>query len=204
MGVIKAQVTLKTDDANPENYVSNSFAIMGTDPLANVVGITDEIRDFYNALSMTWYGATVAANGHTVKYYDMPGVKPNYPIAEHTFNLTINPANAPLPTEIAVCLSFQGAKTPGFPQARRRGRIYLGPLAASVNVDGRPNETFITHVCTAALAFKSGIEGLSGNEEWCVWSGTNETGVDITNGWVDNAFDVQRRRGLAPSIRQVW
>jgi hypothetical protein len=177
---------------------------MGSNPLGDATAITNALKTFYSAFATSYLSNLLATNGHEVKYYDLPGVTPNYPVAEQTFNLTAVPAGTPLPSELAVVLSFQGARTPGFPQARRRGRIYLGPLGTGANTSGRPTAALITAMATQAAAFKTTIDALASDTEWAIWSVANQAPVDITGGWIDNAFDVQRRRGVEETSRTTW
>lgn len=199
-----AQITLKTTDANPANYVVNNLYVGGSGDIASyATGLTAAYKAFYDAVR-PYYPIEVAQNGHIIKYYDLPGAVPNYPILETTFNLTTAPTGAGLPSEVASCLSFQGARQAGFPQARRRGRIYLGPLLASVNSAGRPAAGFRTAIAAAATTLRTTISGLTTNPSWVVWSPTNGSSVPVTNGWIDDSFDIQRRRGLAYTSRTVW
>lgn len=119
---------------------------------------------------------------------------------------------AALPEEVALCLSYEALPESGVAQARRRGRIYAGPLTLTsllTTADGR--------VTTAAgLAASLGVQmkglrdaaiGISSN--WIVYSPTQaQFGLDpsavIQQGWVDNAFDTQRRRGVEATVRSRW
>jgi hypothetical protein len=204
MGAVRAQIILHTADNFAANYVTNSIAFQGTDPIADVAAIRTAVKGFYDALGASFFSSAIAQNGHEIKYYDLPGIKPNYPVLEQTFNLNSVPNGAPLPSEVALCLSFQGQRVPGFPQSRRRGRIYLGPLGATVNNAGRPNSSSITTVCNAATAFKTAIDAIGTGTEWAIWSVRDQTTVDIVGGWVDNVFDTQRRRGVAETSRTTW
>jgi len=204
MADIRAQVILHTDDANPANYITNSWAFQGTDPVPVLAGITTALKDFYDDLTGAYMASDLAQNGHEVKYYDLPGPIPNYPIEEDVFNLASNPSGSPLPSELAICLSFQGQRTPGFPQRRRRGRVYLGTWGASANTSGRPTAALITVIANAAATFKSNILALGDDTVWSVWSTVDQAGVPIDNGWVDNAWDVQRRRGLEDTSRTTF
>jgi hypothetical protein len=40
--------------------------------------------------------------------------------------------------------------------------------------------------------------------KWAVYSTVNATGVEVTNGWVENAWDTQRRRGRIATVRTVF
>jgi len=204
MPAVRAQIILHTVDAFPANYVTNSIAFIGTDPVADATAITTHIKTFYDTWRNTYMSSAIAQNGHEVKFYDLPGVMPNYPVLETTFNLAAAPAATPLPSELAICVSFNGQRVPGFPQARRRGRIYCGPLGTNANSNGRPAAAFITAMTGAASAFKASIDGMASDTEWAIWSVADQTGVDIVGGWVDNCFDVQRRRGIEETSRTTW
>jgi hypothetical protein len=39
---------------------------------------------------------------------------------------------------------------------------------------------------------------------WVAYSGKLGTGTVVTNGWCDNSFDTQRRRGQDPTVRDTW
>jgi len=204
MATIRAQVVLHTDDNTPANYVTNSFAFMGTDPGGDTTAITTALKDFYDDISAIYWSTELQQNGHEVKYYDLPGTPPNYPIEEDVWNFASAPNGTPLPQEVAVCLSFHGPRTPGFPQARRRGRIYLGTLGSGVNSSGRPLAAYITQVTTAASTFKANIDAIASDTQWAVWSTVDQAPVAISGGWVDNVFDTQRRRGLLETSRTTW
>lgn len=204
MATIRAQVILHTDDATPANYITNNFAFTGTDPVPVLAGITTAIKDFYDDLPFSMMSTEMAASGHEVKYYDLPGPVPNYPIEEDTFNLAAAGTGTPLPQECAICLSFQGQRTPGFPQARRRGRVYLGNFGTSANTSGRPTASLITAISTAAATFKSNILALGDDTVWSIWSVADQAGVPVDNGWIDNVWDTQRRRGLIETSRTTF
>ena len=74
------------------------------------------------------------------QWYDMSQAEPRLPIREQ-----IRVGNATggdtLPHEVALCMSYEGARLSGKPQRNRRGRLYFGPLASnSLDVTtGRPS-----------------------------------------------------------------
>ena len=105
-------------------------------------------------------------------------------------------------------LSFQGDRLGGTPQARRRGRIYLGGLS-SLAISDSTGSTYPmiqasirTRIAAAATAFRD--DATTANLEWVVWSETDSVGVPVTNGWLDNAPDTQRRRSVDSTIRTLW
>lgn len=204
MGAIRAQVVLHTTDAVPENYLTNSWCFMGADPFADVAALETALTNFYS----TWFnyaGAGIAGGAiHDIKWYDLPGVTPNYPLRETVVNFGAAPTGAALPAEVSLVLSFQGARTPGFPQARRRGRIYLGTVQQTYNSGGRPTASILTGMAAAATTLKTAVDALASDTEWAVWSVADQAPVDITNGWLDNAWDTQRRRGVVRTARTTW
>jgi hypothetical protein len=125
---------------------------------------------------------------------------------------------------IAVCLSFHGtlgtvneiepAAPAGpagdvHPRARRRGRVYLGPWADTgavsaqdANDSPRVGTTLKNAICAAALRLDD-TSGPGGSGNWCVWSRKDATLYPVQAAYVDDAFDTQRRRGVAPTSKQA-
>ena len=204
MSDIRAQVILHTTDAVPENYISNSWCFNGMTIGADDAAIVTLLKDFYDDMGLTYMANTIAQNGHEVKLSLLPGSPPNYPYFEGTFNLAAAYTGTPLPSEVAVCLSFQGARSAGLAQARRRGRVYIGPLGTSANTSGRPTAGFISNISAAALTLKAAAASVSDADGWCVWSHANQDAVPVEDGWIDNSFDTQRRRGLVYTSRTTF
>jgi len=197
------QATIRTNDGIAENFVTNQFCV--DDIPANTVtwdAMTAAIKSFYDAISGTCYPNTIAQNGHVLKFYALPGLVPNYPYHEDTFDLAAAPNGITLPAEVALCLSFQGTRNAGFPQARRRGRVYIGPLESGIlGTTGRPGATVQGVLLDAAEGLWDDLEAALPGEGWSVWSPTDGTAVLIDNAWVDDAWDTVRSRGLDPSAR---
>lgn len=199
----QAQVILRTTDAVPENFLTNTYAIdFDSNPTSDQL-LMDAITVLYSTLSASIFSAHIAQNGHMVKLVDIDGPAPQYPYLEETFDLTTAPAGATLPTEVAIVGSFQGARTAGQYQARRRGRVYFGGIREIENNAGRPSVAAVTGIATALSAFGLDVNAIA-DTTWCVWSRVDDAFVPITDGWVDNAFDTQRRRGVATTSRTTW
>lgn len=115
-----------------------------------------------------------------------------------------------LPLEVAFCLSFRAAWTTPAQQARRRGRVYLGPLAPAVLVSTPPPAPIVDLMEAGAFYMErllsESVAGVGGGDPapWCVWSRTDGSLHDVVGGWVDNEWDTQRRRGLRPTYRETW
>jgi len=204
MADVRAQVILHTGDANPENYISNSWCFNGMDPGTDDAPIVTMLKDFYDDILSSYWSSAIAQNGHEVKLSILPGTPPNYPYFEGTFNLASAPTGVAIPSECAICLSFQATRQAGLPQARRRGRVYLGPWGANANTTGRPTSALMTAIANAALTLKSTASSLSTLDGWAVWSTVDQTAYGVDDGWIDNAWDTQRRRGLAYTSRTLF
>jgi len=203
---LRAQVILHTVDALSANYITNSWCIVTTDDPtdAEMQEYTNHFNEFYDSLSGI-LSVPIAQNGHEIKYYDLDQtIPPNYPLAIQTFDLTTNPTAAGLPSEVAVCLSFQGEKVPGSPQRRRRGRVYIGPIAQASNSAGRPSSSLRSTFAASAIELCDDLKGSSNVALLAVWSGTDSGAVSVTDGWIDDSFDTQRRRGVQRTARTEW
>lgn len=94
------------------------------------------------------------------------------------------------------------------PRARHRGRLYLGPFQANAvgsgangpGINAALRDTATTAARVFALAISAALEGLA----WRVWSRKNGLAPVIVGGWMDDAWDTQRRRGIGASTRTAW
>lgn len=93
------------------------------------------------------------------------------------------------------------------PKARRRGRVFVGPLNnAALNED--------TPTCPLSAAFTLALRSAGsrlitdlasdGVNGWGVWSRRDKAVRLVTGGWTDDAPDIQRRRGITPTTRALW
>lgn len=128
------------------------------------------------------------------------------PILETTWSLAGVAAGAtPMPLEVALCASYK-ASDGSIPLARRRGRLYLGPLNTTVlNVTGdypAPSSPFMNQIVWASKQLATASAALGA--PWAVWSRAQAGAYGIDAGWVDNEFDTQRRRGVEATSRKSW
>ena len=157
----------------------------------------------------------------TCDVYDIGG---GSPLATETMAAVLpNASNvSSLPGEIACCLSFRGdygalleeapddadADTaPERPRSRVRNRIFFGPLtidgAAHTTTPIRPHGDLIEALLDLATELGDMINNpnlASVEARWVTWSGIIGSST-VVQASVDNAFDVQRRRGVAPTTR---
>jgi hypothetical protein len=137
-----------------------------------------------------------------------------------------------LPQEVACCLSYRstygGAQEAGpgavrptseaaqdmgapltytplstHPRAQLRGRTYLGPLNNSIvdNADvsdARVQQNFMDHVVQSGADLMANLDLI-----WQQWSRVQGGVRKVVECHVDNAFDIQRRRGVKATVRSV-
>lgn len=150
---------------------------------------------------------TVGAAAHELRLYDINDLEPREPAIFPLGKLTSGVAGS-LPNEAAVCLSFYGTRN----IPRQRGRVYIGPLSSLCAVesaadhDVRVTQAFMDDLADAAR--KLIVDSAS---RWVVLSrGLYVDGqlpaqmYPVTDGWVDNAFDTIRKRGVKPSARVTF
>jgi hypothetical protein len=128
----------------------------------------------------------------TVTAYDLGDALPRPPRATRTV-VPASRTGTDGPRELAVCLSFYGERN----LPRTRGRLYLGPWSTSGLLD-RP-ELAIRQWC---LGIGAGLKNLGGVDvDWVIFSPTTNTYTKVKNYWVDDEWDVQRRRGYRATAR---
>lgn len=202
MPTIAVQTTLKMTSNVSADFAVNTMHFVNTDREAGADDIDVMIPALYDDLR-PYFSSDVAQNGHTIKMYDLTEPTPRYPYRTTTYNFTSAPGGAPLPHAVAICMSFQADRLSGVSQARRRGRIYIGPLnATQLTGGGRPSSTLINAVNTAASNLSSA--SISLGTDWVVYSQTLGTGAEVTNGWCDDVYDIQRRRAREATSRALW
>jgi hypothetical protein len=131
-----------------------------------------------------------------------------------------------LPSEVAVCLSYKNTASGNIPPAQRRGRVFFGPLGKgsfetadeAVTDIPRPPAQFRTNLLQAGIALSNNVAG----GQWVIYHRPRKERPEtprpgrttlpflaalpgavhaITDLWVDNAFDTQRRRGERATSR---
>jgi hypothetical protein len=220
--LMRAQVTIPLDSGIPEDSVVNTFYFDDDDdPIAGFEDsagwAVEKLRTFYNAIDGLIFPATVAANA-SVKVYDMRDPEPRSPKYTDTIALTPLGGN-PLPSEVSLCVSFKASQESGQIAARRRGRIFLGPIdVGACKFEGsqsRPSDSVRFNVAVAASTLQDGFTHPSSpglDLKWAVYSPTTRAGGatlddsfhDVVGGWVDDAWDTQRRRGPKPTARTTF
>lgn len=162
-----------------------------------VLGTSDpqKLCDDLAAALNTW--CVGGAGELTVKAYDCEKPKPNPPAGSKTIN-TGTFKTSPGPRELACCLSFYADQN----IPRRRGRVYVPwPwIWESGSTPLRPSAPIRARVTSLASVFKN----LGGaNVDWGLWSERTGEFHTATHQYVDDEWDVQRRRGLRSTTRDL-
>lgn len=199
---IELQITLFPTSNVIADAVTNTWSTV-TAPADFGVSFKDSVLVFYQTIQ-SMFPSLTRQNNHVWKLYDRADAKPRAPKFQGTFNFTSVPAGLPAPPEVSLCLSFQGNRISGIRQARQRGRVYIGPLdVALVETTGRPTAGAITLLRNAGNDLRI-ASAAAGAWDWVVWSAVSSEPSPVTNGWVDDEFDTQRRRGRVPTVRNVF
>jgi hypothetical protein len=194
MGKVDVQVCMRNVSGLPEDVCINTLHFENGFPSSSS-GLADGIFATYQLLK------PVLSSDYpnmTIKVYD-PGVNPTGPSFQKDY--AFPGGGAPGPSEVACCLSYAAVDNPDASLPRRRGRIYIGPLAASAMNAKRPDPTLRDYI----LDFGQNIAsiGFASNTTWFMYSKIDNVYSKVESIWVDDAWDTQRRRGLAPTLREV-
>lgn len=126
-------------------------------------------------------------------------------------NWELQPLEGPLTTlptpedaqDYGAPATFQGRPRP---RKRYSGRLYLGPLNTGVGVAEvaghvRPDSSFRAQVLTACERLQDALA--ANGHGWMLWSRRDEDVRVISEVSMDDAFDIQRRRGAQPTLRET-
>lgn len=191
------------------------------------------ISTFYNAVPTGHEGISSFLDSNilphaTIKVYDESGVRAGPPIYSNTFAPTLSAGAGGFPEQVACCLSYYSTSN----SPRHRGRIYLGPfnsLSMAVTARGGPSAELVTSMIIGAQALIASATDFSLLDDWLLtddgitidasaipWAirsgggtkATTKTGLvtyeAVQHGWVDNEWDIQRRRGLKATSRSSF
>jgi hypothetical protein len=141
-----------------------------------------------------WMTPTAQSAQVECKVYDAEAPAPNFPVATKRVRNGVSPAS-PTNRDVAVCLSFFADVN----RPRHRGRVYVPvPLTGVAPSAALVPSTLRTKVGDLAAVFAA----LGGADvDWCVWSRVDRVARKVSDWWVDDAWDTQRRRGRRATAR---
>lgn len=219
-GFYLAMAVFLTDAADDEGGFVNTWYFEDEGGPRTVDLVADDIEEWLNVFytsvnapatkTVTQLMSPVCdVSNATIRVYDLGEAAPRTPTIRG-LAMTTPQSSSALPNEVAACLSFHSA-TPttggGTLNKRKRGRVYLGPfgtgaLASWTAGDG---DAFLHADLIAAV--KNSIiaaDALTSDVEWQQYSRASNDFEPVTQCFIDNRFDTQRRRGFAPSSRTIW
>lgn len=194
---------IKTADNVAANYATNTFHF-NADDLTALQLAHNNLVTFYTSIDTNMSDVVnLGVGGLEIVSYDFDDPKPRAPVLRTLGTLAGVSING-LPREVALCMSFQGTRLAGVPQARRRGRIYIPFLQETANDgDGRPTTTLVNSVVAAGQVLLNSSDAAP-TWTWEIWSAAGPGFTTVTDGWVDNEWDTQRRRGRRATSRTTF
>lgn len=208
---VRAQVILQGQSGLPRDRFVNSWAFEGTGATitdAELDTVRSRLIEFYTvapgtASPLTSFISRAVKPSVIIRLYRLSQTPPRTPIESvHTWN--ISQTGTALPNEVAAVLSFFNTVN----VKRRRGRLYIGPLAAMAGVWDTDDVKIDTALRTtlAGAANRLAAYGLSSTSgpHWSILSQRDGNLKLVTDGWIDNTFDTQRRRGVRSNLRTSW
>jgi hypothetical protein len=206
MATYRIQHCLQGATGSGRDKYCNTFYYTGViPPDSSVVGggvhgdlIAQDVRDFYNTIQ-DYLASYASGPFRSIKIYDVaasPGSPAAYSVTDSSDAFTPDTTATNLPEEVAVCMSYSAVSTGANP-ARRRGRVYLGPLNTNVCTSGAVQPLvpagFQELIVGAANDFAAALTGH--DVTWSVHSTVDDAAFTIVQVSVDNAFDTMRKRG---------
>nr|CRY96581.1 hypothetical protein [uncultured prokaryote] len=226
MVLFQAQVILAADSSIPADVAINSYhfqiypqgqflaipeisieqLITGERELdIDENGIHGDLCDFYVSIG-EFLSIDINAAASRIKWYNLEEPEPRVPLLELPMKPFVT-ANSSLPAEIAIVSSFEALPLNGVRQSTRRNRVYLGPLSQEV-VGFSNNAARVPAAVQTAITDAASNLALNSFDQprwtWVVYSPTTGASTPVQRGWVDDAWDSQRRRGIEASTRTNW
>lgn len=210
-GLVRAQVVLQGDSDLPEDRFVTTYVFGNQDGGSPSDADLDTIHGLLEAFwttdpvggtgtLMSLLGGQCSGTAET-RLYRLGDTPPREPYIT-PFTVSGFSQSSGMPAEVAICISYYATSN----APRRRGRIYFGPCSnltgAFAGGEWRPTQNTIDILQLKARDLLQGS-----NDQlwpWAVLSDVDNVARPITNGWVDNAYDTQRRRGVAADNRTLW
>lgn len=214
---LRVQAAITNDSGLPRDLAINTWHFISdnVDPLVDAALAYAQLTTFYSSIQGLLSPEVTGLI--TFKVYDLTHVQPRSPIYTNTSTVTPS-VTVGNPNEVAVCLSYRGALVSGTNPARRRGRIFLGPVTTAANTAATGDVfvlgSFRTTIANAATALIAA--GVGAPPSWAVFSPTTAgpepwspaaligASLPVTAGFIDDAFDTIRSRGLAAQARTTF
>jgi hypothetical protein len=211
----KRTTGVASDDQLNTFFVSS--ATEGTAPLSDAAqGAAANMRNYLDSrMPASLFTSTPIAE---VTTFNMLDPEPRVPIEVITMDTVSLSAAQALPEEVSLVVSFQGVPISGQSMRQRRGRMYLPTMVVTELDDNTSTiwkDNAVSNAVDMMTAIKSDLEAASchlvvfSRVAAAAAGGTllNQARAGatiVTNGWVDNEPDTQRRRGRPGGTKTVW
>lgn len=198
----KLQLTINAASGITADAVTNTWHLLTLDDMTNATWTSTlaAFNTFYSASSFG-FSPDMNASGHSAKLFKMSDPEPRVPAHTGTFSISLTGGTAG-PSELAICLSGKENPVSGGNIRKQRGRVYLGPWGTSTFVASRVPSALRSQIANAAQTMVHTLNAIAGqNVVVGVTSGDGSQFHAYNILWVDDAFDIQRRRGVRPSAR---
>jgi len=213
---ITAQVIIPPKSVVTDDQVVNTFAFIGNETAVNMALLAfDMLEQLYANTPTTgtksiadWLSPALDVTQARVKFFDLSDPSPRVPILDEPFTIATpsTGTTASMPAEVSLVATFYALAESGVPVQRRRGRSFMGPWSAlangtTANTPSRPHADLQNDL---ALSFETLMEVSNADCSWGVYSRADGVVRPVVGGWVDNAWDTQRRRGVSATNRVTW
>lgn len=214
MTVLRAQIRFESAHQAQDDMM-NVFHFVGQ--RAEADNAADMVEDFYadagsasSPLGAS-FADSVLTGAYQIKVYDLEDPKPRAPIYDRDGQ--VNPvSNVPVPPQCSIVLSFNSENQSGVRVQRLRNRIYIGGwTVGALDNGGYVHDNVVFRIQTAAEDMLAASQA-SINLSWCTFSptlaaggsGVEDGAFPVVGGWVDNSWDIQRRRKIDSTQRTAW
>lgn len=212
MALLLTQTQVYWQDTLPRDMISHSlhFATGNPDPIDSVdyQGVADHLtaafKSYYTAVEGTAHG-----RAFRTKVYNLDDATSSAPggvkraphaVSTNEVGIGVESDSTMAPRQVAAVLSFYSTDN----QPRHRGRVYLGPFAASaVAADVIPasiSGTALAELVGQFGAVGSGL-GLESDIHWVTFSRSGAGHATVSHWWMDNRWDTVRKRLRKPTSR---
>jgi hypothetical protein len=183
--IFRAQIAFAFDTDFPrDRVVITPHFIGGTD----AQGLANLLKANLNANAHL--GATAP---YTINVYDAEKAPPSYPLATATNGSGHTTTN--VVREVSLCLSYFSAHN----RPSLRGRLYIPGFYIGGPFGERPSPTQMQNALDWRLVMTTNME--AGGYQWALWSRKLRQASPVTDCWVDDEWDIQRRRGMRGTTR---
>lgn len=217
MSVARVMVQIPYTSGVPGDVVSNTFHFESLDAqpindarLGTLFGILATFySSVYNVTAVKQMANYLSPTQTVMKGYNLDDPKPRTAVRESVVPISTGAQGATvISPETAAVLSYRTDYQSGINKASQRGRIYLGGLTevcmdvSTIGRGPRLKAGFINAVTAAATNLAQ--TALVAKWGWSVWSETLGESFAVAGGWMDDAYDAQRRRGQLATQRTLW